>query len=44
MVSSDEDVEHLSAGPFLGQVDPWAEAGRYFYQIHAGVIDSLSSI
>jgi len=38
---SDQYVEHQSRGPFSGRVDPWAEAGRYFQQIHSGMIDSL---
>jgi hypothetical protein len=28
-------------GPFPGRIDPWAEAGRYFPQIHAGMIGHL---
>lgn len=43
MVYSDAYVEHLSAGPFPGQVDPWAETGRYFHQIHGGMISSLAN-
>jgi hypothetical protein len=31
----------LFAGPFAGKPDPWAEAGRYFHQIHAGLIGAL---
>lgn len=34
-------VEHYKRGPFPGQMDAWAEAGRYFQQIHASMIDSL---
>lgn len=35
---SDEYVQHLTEGAFAGRVDPWAEAGRYFHQIHSGMI------
>lgn len=31
----------LKRGPFPGQIDPWAEAKRYFQQIHAGMIEHL---
>jgi hypothetical protein len=31
----------LMRGPFPGTIDPWAEAGRYFQQIHAGIIGSF---
>jgi hypothetical protein len=34
-------VEHWSAGPFPGRIDPWAEAGHYFKPIHGGVISEL---
>ncbi len=34
-------VELLEKGAFPGQIDPWAEAGRYFHQIHAGMIGYL---
>jgi hypothetical protein len=30
-------------GPFPGRIDPWAEDGRYFQQIHAGMIGHLLS-
>ncbi len=33
--------EHLKKGPFPGQIDPWAEAARYFQQIHSGMIDHI---
>lgn len=36
---SDIYVETLDLGPFDGQVDPWAEDGRYFQQIHSGMIE-----
>ncbi len=29
-------------GPFHGQIDPWAEGGRYFQQIHAGMIGYIA--
>jgi hypothetical protein len=38
---SEEYVQHLRQGPFPGQIDPWAEDGRYFQQIHAGMIGIL---
>jgi hypothetical protein len=38
---ADAYVEHWSAGPFPGRIDPWAEAGHYFKQIHGGVISEL---
>lgn len=41
MVYSDAYVEHLLTGPFPGQVDPWAEVGNYFHQIHGSMISSL---
>lgn len=28
-------------GPFPGRIDPWAESGRYFQQIHSGIIGHL---
>ncbi len=34
-------VQQLKTGPFPGRVDPWAEAGRYFHQIHGSMIDHL---
>lgn len=34
-------VEHRQQGPFPGRIDPWAEIGRYFQQIHAGMIGEL---
>ncbi len=40
---SDAYVQHLTRGPFPGRVDPWAEAGRYFQQIHSGIIIDLMS-
>ncbi|MDX1990739.1 MAG: DUF4058 family protein [bacterium] len=36
-------VQHLLRGPFSGRVDPWAEAGRYFQQLHSGLIQQLQS-
>lgn len=38
---SPEYVEHLKQGPFPNRVDPWAEIGWYFQQIHAGLISHL---
>lgn len=34
-------AELRKQGPFPGQIDPWAEAGRFFQQIHAGMIGHL---
>jgi hypothetical protein len=34
-------VQLLQRGPFPGQIDPWAEAGRYFQQIHSGMIGAV---
>jgi hypothetical protein len=34
-------VQHRKRGPFPGRIDPWAEVGRYFHQIHAGMIGDL---
>jgi hypothetical protein len=33
--------EWLKAGPFPGQIDPWAEDARYFQSIHSGMIEHL---
>ncbi len=41
MVYSDAFVKHASTGPFPGRVDPWAEIGHYFHQIHGLMIDHL---
>ena len=38
---SDTYVQHRRVGPFTGTIDPWAEVGRYFHQIHAGLIGHL---
>jgi hypothetical protein len=38
---SQEYVQHLSKGPFPEQIDPWAEAARYFHQIHGCMISEL---
>lgn len=38
---SEAYVNYLSAGPFAGRTDPWAEAGRYFHQIHGCMISDL---
>jgi hypothetical protein len=34
-------IDLLTQGPFPGQLDYWAEAGRYFQQIHSGMIEDL---
>jgi hypothetical protein len=34
-------VDHINTGPFPGRIDPWAEVGHYFQQIHGLMIDSL---
>jgi hypothetical protein len=34
-------IQHRKHGPFPGRIDPWAEVGRYFHQLHAGMIDNL---
>lgn len=34
-------IELLKRGAFPGQIDPWAEIGRYFQQIHAEIIGYL---
>lgn len=41
MPYSDAYVQHLKRGPFSGRTDPWAEVGRYFHQIHSGMIDHI---
>lgn len=38
---SDEYVQLLAQGAFPGKTDPWAEVGRYFQQIHAGIIGAM---
>lgn len=38
---SDAYVQLLTEGAFAGKTDPWAEVGRYFQQIHAGIIGSM---
>lgn len=38
---SDATIAHLKRGPFPDKIDPFAEAGRYFQQIHSGVIGHL---
>lgn len=43
MVYSDAYVQHLSAGPFPGRTDPWAEIGRYFHQIHSSMMDNFAA-
>jgi Protein of unknown function (DUF4058) len=34
-------VQHLTQGPFPRQIDPWAEMGRYFHQLHSEIISDL---
>ncbi|MEO1441346.1 MAG: DUF4058 family protein, partial [Chloroflexota bacterium] len=34
-------IQHRQRGPFPGHIDPWAEAARYFQQIHSGMIHNL---
>ncbi|MEM6281355.1 MAG: DUF4058 family protein [Chloroflexota bacterium] len=34
-------IQHRQRGPFPGHMDPWAEAARYFQQIHSGMIHNL---
>ena len=41
MPYSDAYVDLLARGPFPGRIDLWAETGRYFHQIHAGIISAL---
>ncbi len=38
---SQQYIQIYKRGPFPGTLDPWAEAGRYFHQIHAGMIGAL---
>lgn len=38
---SPEQVQLIRQGPFPAQIDPWAEQGRYFHQIHAHMIGYL---
>lgn len=41
MTYSEEYSRHLEQGPFPGRIDPWAEAARYFQQIHGNMIALL---
>lgn len=41
MTVSKAYVQALTQGPFPGRIDPWAETGRYFQQIHSGIINHL---
>lgn len=34
-------VTWFKRGPFPGEIDPWAEDGRYFQQLHASMIDNI---
>jgi hypothetical protein len=36
-------VLQLARGPFVGRVDPWAEAPHYFSQLHSGMIAAVLS-
>ncbi len=36
--NQDSYITHYKRGPFPGTVDPWTETGRYFHQIHNGMI------
>jgi len=38
---SPDYIQHRQHGAFTGRIDPWAEAGRYFQQIHSGMIHQL---
>lgn len=35
------NFELLENGPFPSHIDPWAERGRYFHQMHAHMIGYL---
>jgi len=41
MVYSSAYIETLKQGPFVGHPDAWAEAGRYFQQLHSEIISHL---
>ncbi|MEO0564804.1 MAG: DUF4058 family protein [Chloroflexota bacterium] len=36
-------IDVLTAGPFIGRLDPFAEQARYFHQIHGGMIGNLQA-
>ena len=38
---SDEYIQHLTQGAFPNQIDPFAEAGRFFQQLHSEMISHL---
>jgi hypothetical protein len=38
---SPEYIRLRQQGAFAGRIDPFAEAGRYFQQIHSGMINHL---
>jgi hypothetical protein len=38
---SDEYIQHLTQGGFPKQIDPFAESGRYFHQLHSEMISHL---
>jgi hypothetical protein len=41
MTFSKTYVATLTKGPFPGRIDPWAEIGVYFQQIHSGMISNF---
>lgn len=40
---SSEYIQHRQQGAFPNRMDPWAEAGHYFQQIHSGMIYQLQA-
>jgi hypothetical protein len=44
MTFSEAYVECLKQCPFPGRIDPWAEAGLYFQQIHSGMINDFLGV
>jgi hypothetical protein len=38
---SEAYYEHLTAGPFPGHTDPFAEAGRFFHQLHMALLHAI---
>lgn len=34
-------IDLMTAGPFPDGIDPWAEAGRYFHQLHSEIISHM---
>ncbi|MDZ4769047.1 MAG: DUF4058 family protein [Chloroflexota bacterium] len=41
---SQQYADHLKKGAFPDRIDPWAEAPRYFQQIHANMIGNLQQV